>query len=88
MSTFKLEIATDNSAFCDFHGNPSPEYAALEIARLLRRAATKLTEDGAREGGLVDANGARVGSFWTEEDEDDDIGVAEVAAWVAETKED
>lgn len=68
MSTFKLEIATDGAAFCALDGTPDPEFLSLEVARLLTRAASRVKEGNAREGGLVDVNGNRVGSFWIEED--------------------
>ncbi len=55
---FKLEIETDNSAFVE-----NPE----ELARLLRIVADK-TNDGRREGPIIDANRLRVGTFWFEED--------------------
>lgn len=68
MTTFHVEIAVDNAAFCNFDGNPDDDFRSAEIARLLRRAASRVAEGNAREGGLVDANGNRIGSFWTEED--------------------
>ena len=68
MSTFKLEIATDNAAFCDPNGNPAQDYKELEVARLLSRAAEKIQEHGITEGSLFDGNGARVGTFYYEED--------------------
>jgi len=54
--TFHVEIATDNAAFQE------PD----ELPRLLRVVASKV-EHGSDAGAIVDVNGNRVGTFWTEE---------------------
>lgn len=57
MAEFELHICTDGDAFAD-----AP---AAEIARLLRKAAQSIEEDGhERIGRLLDINGNRVG-FWS-----------------------
>jgi len=60
MTTFKLEISTDNAAFED------PE----ELPLLLRQVANWAAA-GEREHGIVDTNGNTVGRFWIEDDAGD-----------------
>jgi hypothetical protein len=55
MSTFRLQITTDNDAFS---GDPGPE-----LARILRRVAKDVDEQGDTQGVCMDMNGNRVGSF-------------------------
>lgn len=54
---FKLEIETDNDAF-----GTSAHSTAREVARILRRLATRL-DDGATDGRIMDVNGNSVGHF-------------------------
>lgn len=50
---FYLNIVTDNAAFEDLEA---------EIARILRRVAARV-EQGEQSGGVMDANGNRVGDW-------------------------
>jgi hypothetical protein len=56
MSTFRLQIKCDNEAFSD--GSLEPE-----VARILRRVAADVAEQGDRSGVCMDVNGNRVGSY-------------------------
>lgn len=59
---FKLEIETGNVALTECG-------AEFELARLLREAAYRI-EGGRREGVLMDYNGATVGAWAYESEED------------------
>ena len=59
----KLNIETNNAAFCDADtGEESQEASNLECARILRDIANKL-ESGHDSGVCRDANGNNVGSW-------------------------
>jgi hypothetical protein len=55
---FRLEIDTDNDAFYPW---------TTEVARLLRKAAQDIAENGTTEGYFRDANGNTCGSYKYEE---------------------
>lgn len=56
MPTFRLQIKCDNAAFAD-------DGIETEVARILRRVAADVAEQGDRSGVCMDANGNRVGSY-------------------------
>ena len=65
MTSFTLNIETDNEAFTGDEAEglfPGPERRA-EVARILRDAARRLTEQAHAGGPLRDANGNTVGRF-------------------------
>lgn len=68
MSSFKLNVHTDNAAFCDEEtGDPAP---ASELARILRKVADRVEagEDISHYLTIFDANGNDVGRFALKED--------------------
>lgn len=65
-SLFTLTIQTDNAAFADAGGEPTPEAVGAEVARILRTVAA-IVKDGpdldGDSGTCMDSNGNKVGSW-------------------------
>lgn len=60
---FKLEIETDNAAFCDPDtGNEDEFWEGIEINRLLEKVQIEI-EEGYTSGTIIDINGNRVGKW-------------------------
>jgi hypothetical protein len=60
---FKLEIETDNAAFCDpYTGSEDEFWEGIEINRLLEKVQIKI-EEGYTSGTIIDINGNRVGKW-------------------------
>ena len=66
---FKLNIETSNDAFTNPNtGNPDPIYETMEVSRILKTIANKMSQNE-REGQILDFNGNNVGKweFYDEE---------------------
>ena len=60
---FKLEIETDNAAFCDpYTGSEDEFWEGIEINRLLEKVQIKI-EEGYTSGTIIDINGNRDGKW-------------------------
>lgn len=60
---FKLEIETDNAAFCDpYTGSEDEFWEGIEINRFLEKVQIKI-EEGYTSGTIIDINGNRVGKW-------------------------
>ena len=60
---FKLEIETDNAAFCDpYTGSEDEFWEGIEINSLLEKVQIKI-EEGYTSGTIIDINGNRVGKW-------------------------
>ena len=65
---FKLEIETDNAAFCDDNGNEDAFYEVTEIGRILAEVQKVLSENAfvmrnIDKGKCADINGNVVGEW-------------------------
>lgn len=69
MTKFTLGFSCDNAAF----GDEYDEYAMeQEIARILRRVAHKVLEEGDHSGQIRDINGNWVGRYMITREDDDE----------------